>query len=114
MEIAKEGHSLTLERLSDGASLKRHSDDIKKFECPLVAKIPEEPQSEKQCLQDYLSRLAQGVHSHADLYDSGELTHEMENHQRPQRVLRPRPLPQPNRYSNECVNVIEDDGYIVW
>ena len=112
VEVSEEGHSLTLERLCDGPSLKRHPDDVKKFEGPLVAKIPEEPQSEKQSLQDYLSRLAQGVRSHEELYDSGELSYEMENHKRSQRVLRPRP--QPNRYSNECVNVIEDDGYIVW
>jgi hypothetical protein len=115
VEVVEEGHSLTLERLRDGASLKRHPDDVKKYEGRFITKThEEEPRSEKQSLQDYMSRLAQGVHDYEDSYDSCDLTHEMENHARPQRVLRPRPQPRPQYYGDECVNGIDDDGYIIW
>jgi hypothetical protein len=100
-EVSENGQCLTLEQMDDGTCLKRHPDDVKKFDGPFPQETLEDPQqpSEKQTLDEFMKRLSQVVQDYEDYSDT---TYELEINRRPQRVRRA----NPRYYNEEYVNTL--------
>ena len=71
IDIADNGRCLTVERASDGSQLKRHPDDVKKRTGVSTHDMPHHQySSEREILQQYLSKFAQLTNEMEDSYDS--------------------------------------------
>ena len=90
--------------MNDGVTLKRHPDDIKKFEGEFLPHVQEQSLSERQVLHDYMNKLSQVVHDYESSYDGVELqSHDNARAGRPDRRTRP----NPRYYGEEYVNTME-------
>ena len=99
-DIQLPGNSFTVERMRDGTCLKRHPDDLKKFERSVCTPgDTDRPRSEREKLMDYMSRLAQVVHDYEDSY---EVTSDSPLHVAAATNVRPARERRPNsRYIND-------------
>ena len=107
IDISENGQCLTVEGMNDGVTLKRHPDDIKKFEGEFLPQVQEQSLSERQVLHDYMNKLSQVVHDYESSYDGVELQ-SRDN----ARVGRPdrRTRPNPRYFGEEYVNTMETEA----
>ena len=103
IDVTNNGQCILIEGMSNGTTLKRHPDDLKLFEGPIISPHLEEKQSERDVLHEHMSRLSQAV-GDDDAYEmeTPKLLYDMGN-RRSQRFGRANP-----RYYNEdyvnCIN----------
>ena len=96
VEISENGQCLTLEDFTNGATLKRHPDDVKKYGGSAQQQLHNENQqpSEQEVLKEYLGRLSQVFQDYEDTFGNDSL--ELQSNARPPRQRRDNP-----RYFND-------------
>ena len=103
-DIEFQGNSLTVERMRDGLCLKRHPDDVRKFDFQddaIAEPDIEQPRSERDVLKDYMDQFAQVVHD----YEDGDAPSPQLDLAQGRRPSRPR-RNNPRYYNEEFINNI--------
>ena len=102
LDVSNNGQCLTLGRIADGGTLRRHPDDVKLFQDPTPQydnNNDEEVVSEREVLKRYIDKLSQALHDYDDNID---------NHIQIQPNIRPRRerRANPRFYNQDFVNML--------
>ena len=90
-----DGRTVVVERDSDGSTLRRHPDHLKRYEFKTSTETPQ-PQTEEDILRKFHEQFETVYNDSPDSNDSIELTNGRQAHQQPHRMRRHNP-----RYFNE-------------
>ena len=71
-QVSDQGRCLTLERIKDCVRLKRHPDDVKKYDGEFDQENTVNTPSESETLQQYMSKFAQMADNYEEWYDDCE------------------------------------------